>query len=74
MLSKVGNEFHFLLVWRRLGMAKNIFHLMFITTVTLEDLNVEKLGVNSVSMDHDRNNVLQNVKVNVTTQIKENLA
>jgi tartrate dehydratase beta subunit/fumarate hydratase class I family protein len=54
--------------------AKNIFHLMFITMVTLQGLNVEKLGVNFISMDCDGNNVLQNVKVSVSTQIKENLA
>jgi tartrate dehydratase beta subunit/fumarate hydratase class I family protein len=55
-------------------MAKNIFHLMFITMVTLEGWNVEKLGVNFISMDCDGNNVFQNVKVNVTTQIKESVA
>ncbi len=55
-------------------MAKNIFHLMFITMVTLEGLNVEKLGVNFISMDCDGNDVLQNVKISVTTQIKENVA
>jgi hypothetical protein len=55
-------------------MAKNIFHLMFITMVTLEGLNVEKLGVNFISMDCNSNNVFQNVKVSVTTQIKENVA
>ncbi len=47
---------------------------MFITMVTLEGLNVEKLGVNFISMDCNSNNVFQNVKVSVTTQIKENVA
>jgi tartrate dehydratase beta subunit/fumarate hydratase class I family protein len=56
------------------GWLKNIFHLMFITMVTLEGLNVEKLGVKFISMDCDGNNVFQNVKVNVTKQIKENVA
>jgi hypothetical protein len=60
-------------VWRRLGMAKNIFHLMFITMITLEGLSVEKLGIKFISMDCDGNSVFQNVKVSVTTQIKENV-
>jgi hypothetical protein len=55
-------------------MAKNIFHFMFITMIMLEGLNVKKLGVNFISMDCDGNDVLQNVKISVTTQIKENVA
>ncbi len=54
-------------------MAKNIFHLMFITMITLEGLSVEKLGIKFISMDCDGNSVFQNVKVSVTTQIKENV-
>jgi hypothetical protein len=53
-------------------MAKNIFHLMFITMVTLEGFNVKKLGVKVISMNCDGNNVFQNVKVNVTSQIQDN--
>jgi hypothetical protein len=55
MFSKVGNKFHILVVWRRLGMAKNIFHLMFITMVMLKGLSVEKLGVKFISMDYNGN-------------------
>jgi hypothetical protein len=55
------------------GTTKNIFYLMFTTIVTFEGLKVEELRVKFLSKGYDVNNVFQDARANVTTQMKENV-